>query len=125
MPSCPFDSRVRFRSDRPPVPVLEAEGATRVLAAEFDFDLPDELIAQQPAEPREQSRLMVLDRASGRTAHHRFTELPALLGGRGILAQNNTRVIPARLIGRREATGGTLEGMLLRDLGDETWEILA
>ena len=50
MPSCPFDSRVRLRSDRPPVPVLEAEGATRVLAAEFDFDLPDELIAQQPAE---------------------------------------------------------------------------
>ncbi|MGB0069034.1 MAG: S-adenosylmethionine:tRNA ribosyltransferase-isomerase, partial [Isosphaeraceae bacterium] len=74
MPSCPFDSRVRLRSDRPPVPVIEAEGATRVLAAEFDFDLPDELIAQQPAEPREQSRLMVLDRASGRTAHHRFTE---------------------------------------------------
>ncbi len=125
MPSCPFDSRVRLRSDRPPVPVLEAEGATRVLAAEFDFDLPDELIAQQPAEPREQSRLMVLDRTSGRTAHHRFTELPALLDGRDILARNNTRVIPARLIGRREATGGTWEGLFLRDLGDETWEILA
>ena len=56
-----------------------------MLAAEFDFDLPDELIAQQPAEPREQSRLMVLDRTSGRTAHHRFTELPALLDGRDIL----------------------------------------
>ncbi len=96
-----------------------------MLAAEFDFDLPDELIAQQPAEPREQSRLMVLDRASGRTAHHRFTELPALLDGRDILARNNTRVIPARLIGRREATGGTWEGLFLRDLGDETWEILA
>jgi S-adenosylmethionine:tRNA ribosyltransferase-isomerase len=98
---------------------------TRVLAAEFDFDLPDELIAQQPAEPREQSRLMVLDRASGRTAHHLFAELPALLDGRDILARNNTRVIPARLIGRREATGGTWEGLFLRDLGDETWEILA
>ena len=68
---------------------------------------------------------MVLDRASGRTAHHRFTELPALLDGRDILARNNTRVIPARLIGRREATGGTWEGLFLRDLGDETWEILA
>ena len=125
MPSCPFDFRVRLRSGRPPVPVLLAEGVTRVLAAEFDFDLPGELIAQQPAEPREQSRLMVLDRASGRTAHHRFTELPALLDGRDILARNNTRVIPARLIGRREATGGTWEGLFLRDLGDETWEILA
>ena len=124
MPPCPFDSRVRLRSGRPPVLIL-LEGVTRVRAAEFDFDLPDELIAQQPAEPREQSRLMVLDRASGRTAHHRFTELPALLDGRDILARNNTRVIPARLIGRREATGGTWEGLFLRDLGDETWEILA
>jgi S-adenosylmethionine:tRNA ribosyltransferase-isomerase len=96
-----------------------------VLAAEFDFDLPVELIAQQPAEPREQSRLMVLDRASGRIAHHRFAELPALLDGRDILARNNTRVIPARLIGHREATGGTWEGLFLRDLGDETWEVLA
>ncbi len=96
-----------------------------MLAAEFDFELPDELIAQQPAEPREQSRLMVLDRASGRTAHHRFADLPALLDGRDVLARNNTRVIPARLIGRREATGGTWEGLFLRDLGNETWEILA
>lgn len=96
-----------------------------MLAAEFDFDLPEELIAQHPTEPRGQSRLMVLDRASGRTTHHRFTELPALLDGRDILARNNTRVIPARLIGRREATGGTWEGLFLHDLGNETWEILA
>jgi S-adenosylmethionine:tRNA ribosyltransferase-isomerase len=96
-----------------------------VLTAEFDFDLPDELIAQHPAEPRGQSRLMVLDRASGHTAHHRFNELPDLLDGRDILARNNTRVIPARLIGRREATGGMWEGLFLRDLGNETWEILA
>jgi S-adenosylmethionine:tRNA ribosyltransferase-isomerase len=96
-----------------------------VLAAEFDFDLPDDLIAQQPAEPRGQSRLMVLERASGRIAHHRFAELPALLDGRDILARNNTRVIPARLSGRREATGGIWEGLFLEDLGDGTWEILA
>ena len=96
-----------------------------MLTAEFDFDLPQELIAQQPAEPREQSRMMVIDRSSGRISHHRFAELPVLLDGRDILARNNSRVIPARLIGHREATGGTWEGLFLRDLGDETWEILA
>ena len=96
-----------------------------MLAAEFEFDLPNELIAQYPAKPREQSRLMVVDRARGRITDHRFTELPALLNSRDILARNNSLVIPARLIGRREATGGTWEGLLLRDLGDETWEILA
>jgi len=125
MLSRPLDSRVCSRSGRPPAPVLEAEGVRRVLAAEFDFDLPDDLIAQQPAEPRGQSRLMVLERASGRIAHHRFAELPALLDGRDILARNNTRVIPARLSGRREATGGIWEGLFLEDLGDGTWEILA
>ena len=120
--SCLFDPK---RSRRPRVLVPEATGVTRLLAAEFDFDLPDELIAQYPANPREQSRLMVLDRANGRIAHHRFTALPTLLDSRDILVRNNTQVIPARLIGRRLATGGTWEGLFLRDLGNETWEILA
>ncbi len=96
-----------------------------MFAAEFDFDLPDELIAQRPVQPRDQSRLMVLDRASAQIAHHRFIELPTLLDGRDILARNNTQVVPARLIGYREATGGAWEGLFLRDLGDKTWEILA
>ncbi len=96
-----------------------------MLSTQFDFDLPDELIAQQPTLPREQSRLMVVDRISGRIAHHRFTELPALLNSHDILARNNTLVIPARLIGHRETTGGAWEGLFLRDLGDQTWEILA
>jgi S-adenosylmethionine:tRNA ribosyltransferase-isomerase len=69
--------------------------------------------------------LMVLDRAKHCFAHHRFTELPDLLDARDILARNNTRVIPARLIGRREATGGAWEGLFLRDLFNGTWEILA
>jgi S-adenosylmethionine:tRNA ribosyltransferase-isomerase len=101
------------------------KGATRVLAAAFDFDLPDELIAQHPVEPREQSRLMVIDRAGGTISHHQFAELPALLDGRDVLARNNTRVIPARLIGHREATGGKWEGLFLRDRDDGAWEVLA
>ena len=68
---------------------------------------------------------MVVDRTRGTIAHHRFGELPGLLDGRDILARNNTRVLPARLVGHRESTGGKWEGLFLRDLGDETWEILA
>jgi S-adenosylmethionine:tRNA ribosyltransferase-isomerase len=93
--------------------------------ADFDFDLPGELIAQHPVEPRESSRLMVVDRARGAIAHHRFADLPELLDGRDILARNDTRVVPARLVGRRESTGGKWEGLFLGDLGDEMWEVLA
>ena len=96
-----------------------------MLAAEFDFDLPDDLIAQHPVEPREHSRLMVIHRRTGRIEHHRFSELPAILDGRDILARNNSRVIPARLIGHRESTGGKWEGLFLREVGDGTWEVLA
>jgi S-adenosylmethionine:tRNA ribosyltransferase-isomerase len=93
--------------------------------AEFDFDLPNELIAQQPAERREQSRLMVVERATGRIGHHHFAELPELLDRRDILARNVTRVIPARLVGRRESTGGRWEGLFLDEREDRSWEILA
>ena len=96
-----------------------------MLAAEFDFDLPDDLIAQYPVEPREHSRLMVIHRATGRIEHHRFSELPAILDSQDILARNNSRVIPARLIGHRELTGGKWEGLFLREVGDGTWEVLA
>ncbi len=96
-----------------------------MLAAEFDFDLPDDLIAQHPVEPRERSRLMVIHSATGRIEHHRFSELPAILDSQDILARNNSRVIPARLIGHRELTGGKWEGLFLREVGDGTWEVLA
>ena len=115
---------IRGRSS-PPYQQLKDKGSTRLQTADFDFDLPDELIAQQPSEPREASRLMVVDRARGTIAHHRFGELPELLDARDILARNDTRVLPARLIGRRESTGGKWEGLFLRDLADEAWEILA
>jgi S-adenosylmethionine:tRNA ribosyltransferase-isomerase len=93
--------------------------------AAFDFVLPDELIAQHPAEPRDQSRLMVVDRRGGRWEHHRFSALPELLRRGDVLVRNNTRVVPARLAGHREATGGRWEGLYLRTLGDGTWEVLA
>jgi S-adenosylmethionine:tRNA ribosyltransferase-isomerase len=93
----------------------------------FDFLLPDELIAQHPAEPRDRSRRMVVDRRAGRWEHARFDELPGRLAPGDVLVRNNTRVIPARLIGHREATGGKWEGLFLRARpdADGAWEVLA
>jgi S-adenosylmethionine:tRNA ribosyltransferase-isomerase len=91
----------------------------------FDFDLPDHLIAQQAAEPRDRSRLMVLRRGSGTWEHRVFADLPDLLDPGDVLVRNNTRVIPARLVGSRESTGGRWEGLYLRTLPDGSWEILA
>lgn len=93
--------------------------------AEFDFNLPDDLIAQHPVEPRDQSRLMVLDRRTGRIQHRRFADLPDVLGPLDVLARNVSRVLPARLVGRREATGGKWEGLFLRELPGGLWEMLA
>lgn len=93
--------------------------------SEFDFVLPDDLIAQRPAEPRDQSRLMVL-RVSSQTWEHRtFHDLPEILRRGDLLVRNNTRVVAARLLGHREATGGKWEGLFLRALPDGTWDILA
>lgn len=93
--------------------------------AEFDFVLPQELIAQNPVEPRDRSRLMVVHRSSGHREHRSFGELPDLLAPGDVLVRNNTRVVPARLIGRREATGGRWEGLFLRVIPERDWEILA
>jgi S-adenosylmethionine:tRNA ribosyltransferase-isomerase len=96
-----------------------------VFTSEFDFDLPDELIAQHPIEPRDRSRLMVVDRRRGCWEHRTFAELPELLDPHDILVRNNTRVLPARLVGRRQATGGKCEALFLREQPDGTWEMLA
>lgn len=79
---------------------------------DYDFDLPPSLIAQQPASRRDQARLMTLNRASGACRHHRFFELPDLLSPGDLLVLNNTRVVPARLLGRK-ATGGRVEVLVL------------
>jgi S-adenosylmethionine:tRNA ribosyltransferase-isomerase len=93
--------------------------------SEFDFRLPEELIAQQPVEPRDRSRLMVVHRREGRWEHHRFADLPELLSAGDILVRNNTQVVPARLLGHRETTGGKWDGLFLRALPGGSWEVLA
>ncbi len=91
----------------------------------FDFVLPEELIAQYPVEPRDQSRLMVIRRREGTWEHRTFSDLPGLLNRGDVLVRNNTQVVPARLLGHREATGGKWEGLFLRFQTGGTWEILA
>jgi S-adenosylmethionine:tRNA ribosyltransferase-isomerase len=91
----------------------------------FDFDLPPENIAQEPAPERESARLLVLDRATGRTAAHAtIRDLPRFLQPTDLLVVNDTRVFPARLLGRRLPSGGTVECLLVRRLDAESWEAL-
>ena len=89
--------------------------------ADFDFELPPALIAQEPAAVRGGSRLLSLDRESGRVSHHQFSELPSLLRAGDLLVVNDTRVFPARLIGTREPGGGAAECFLVRPLEGDVW----
>jgi len=91
---------------------------------DFDFDLPAGLIAQEPAADRGSSRLLHLDRATGAVAHTRFAALPTLLAPGDLVVVNDTRVFPARLLGRRVPSGGAVECLLLRRCDDEHWEAL-
>ncbi len=91
--------------------------------ADFDYDLPPELIAQTPVEPRSASRLMVVRRATGEIAHRRFEELTEFLRPGDLLIHNESRVIPARLFARKP-TGGQVEVLLLRQRADRVWETL-
>ena len=95
-------------------------------AADFDFELPPERIAQEPAARRDGSRMMVLDRAAGTVEHRRFADLPELLRAPDVLVVNDTRVIPARLFGRKAkpGTGGRVEFLLLEEVGPGTWDAL-
>jgi S-adenosylmethionine:tRNA ribosyltransferase-isomerase len=90
----------------------------------FDFDLPPEYIAQTPLEPRDLSRLLVLDRKSGAIEHTTFRDLPRYLQPGDVLVLNETRVIPARLFGRKVPSGGRVELLLLKQLDSHTWETL-
>lgn len=91
---------------------------------DFDYDLPTGLIAQHPAEPRDSCRLLVLERGSGMLEHRRFTDLPGYLRQGDLLVVNETRVLPARLIGAKDETGGAAEVLLLRPRYEDTWECL-
>ena len=91
--------------------------------SDFYFDLPPELIAQTPLERRDASRLLALDKATGATRHLHFYDLPSLLHPGDCLVLNDSRVLPARLIGKRTG-GGACEVLLLIDRGDKVWECL-
>jgi S-adenosylmethionine:tRNA ribosyltransferase-isomerase len=95
--------------------------------SEFDYDLPTELIAQTPLEPRDSSRLLVVNRQQQSLAHHHFRDLGNYLRPGDVLIANQSRVIPARLLGRRTESGGAVEVLLLAervDLGRDYWETL-
>lgn len=91
---------------------------------DFYFDLPPELIAQTPIQRRDASRLLVLDKATGATEHRHFFDLPEYLHPGDCLILNNSRVLPARLLGHRVPGGGACEILLLIDRGDNVWECL-
>jgi S-adenosylmethionine:tRNA ribosyltransferase-isomerase len=95
-----------------------------VRVSDFDFHLPHELIAQQPAPERGAARLMVVERAAGVIGHARARDLPDLLTPGDLVVVNDTRVFPARLHGRRLPGGGRVECLLLRRLDDERWDAL-
>ena len=92
--------------------------------SDFNYQLPEELIAQTPLERRDGSRLMTLDRNTGAWEHHHFYELPDFLNPGDCLILNDSRVLPARLLGQRLPGGGACEVLLLIDRGEKTWECL-
>ena len=92
--------------------------------SDFNYELPKELIAQTPLEKRDTSRLMTLDRKTGAWEHHHFYELPDFLNPGDCLILNDSRVLPARLLGQRLPGGGACEVLLLIDRGEKTWECL-
>ncbi len=90
----------------------------------YKFDLPEELIAQTPVEPRDASRLMCLDRESGAISHRHFRDLPSLLRPGDLLVANDSRVLPARLYGQKEDTGAAMEFLLLEQKEQKRWEVM-
>ena len=92
--------------------------------SDFDYVLPPELIAQHPADRRDGSRLMVVHRAEGRWEHRAFTDLPSYVRTGDVVVVNNTKVIPARLIGKKTGTGGKAEIFLLEELKPGVWDVL-
>ena len=103
----------------------EESASTQISA--YDYDLPQELIAQTPLEPRDSSRLLVVQRADGSLTHRHFRDIGDYLRPGDLLIANQSRVLPARLLGRRAQSGGNVEVLLLAerpDLGHDTWETL-
>src|SRR5690348_13156658 len=95
-----------------------------LLTADYDFDLPHDLIAQSPLAERDASRLMVVDRAAGTIAHRRFSDLPEIISAGDLLVVNRSRVVKARLLGTRVGSGAPAEIFLLQPLGDGRYEAM-
>ena len=98
--------------------------ARHMKTADFDYVLPPELIAQHPADQRDRSRLMVVHRDSNRWEHRVFSDLPEYLGPGDALVLNNTKVIPARIYGKKDLTGGGVELLLLEEKSPGLWDVL-
>jgi S-adenosylmethionine:tRNA ribosyltransferase-isomerase len=96
-----------------------------MLIEEFDYHLPEELIAQHPLDRRDAARMLVLDREGQRWRDSQFAELPSYIRAGDVVVVNNTRVFPARLRGRREPSGGRVELFLVREREPLVWETLA
>ena len=92
---------------------------------DFDYELPEELIAQTPLSCRSSSRFMILDKKTGEIKHEQFINIVNYLGNNDVLVLNDTKVIPARLHGVKEKTNAHIELLLLKDIGNDTWECLA
>ncbi|EFR42714.1 tRNA preQ1(34) S-adenosylmethionine ribosyltransferase-isomerase QueA [Dialister micraerophilus] len=90
----------------------------------FNYELPESLIAQEPVEPRDSCKLMVLDKETGHLSHHVFTDILDEIKENDLIVFNNTKVIPARLNGYRKQTGGKVEVLLLTPKGNDEWEVL-
>lgn len=92
--------------------------------SEFNYNLPEELIAQMPAEPRDQSRLLILNKKRGTITHHTFCEIIKYFQPGDVLVVNNSKVFPARLLGCREDTGGKAEVLLNKNIENSIWEVM-
>jgi len=95
-----------------------------LLTADFDYHLPEELIASKPSDKRDRSRLLVLDRAGRSMSHRNFFDVPGYLGAGDLLVLNDTKVIPARLIGKKTGSGGKAEILLLKNISGNIWECM-
>lgn len=105
--------------------ILMKERRCIMKTEDFNYDLPEELIAQTPLEKRDESRLLVLDRKSGKTEDKHFKNIIDYLQTGDVLVINNTKVLPARLIGQKQETGAVIELLLLNNPKDDVWECLA
>ncbi len=104
--------------------IKQKTGRFIMLLKDFYYELPQGLIAQSPAQKRDMSRLLVLDRKTGERTHRHFHDVKEVLLPGDCLVINNTRVIPARLLGEREDTRGKIEFVLLKKMGEDLWEVL-